>query len=251
VCYSDSAKPPAGPAPTTSAAGRQITLSAADGARFAAFLATPVEPSGVGVLLLPDHRGLRTFYQDLALRFAEHGHTTVAIDYFGRSGGVARNRPTDFPVLEHLGRLRRNTLYADFAAGIAAARAAGCRSVVSVGFCLGGRFAFLTADPAFGLAGAIGCYGAPDAIRDAPGPIQRAPELTAPVLALFGGADDGIPQDTITRFDDALAAAGVEHEIVTYPGAPHGFFDQEPAADHAAACADVWLRFLGFLAART
>jgi carboxymethylenebutenolidase len=98
------------------------------------------------VLLLPDNRGLRAFYDQLAVRFAEHGHTTVAIDYFGRSDGVARDRQADFPVLRHLGELRRNGLYADVATGIAALRDAGCAAVVAVGFCLGGRFAFPTAD---------------------------------------------------------------------------------------------------------
>lgn len=252
MCYDDSARPPAGPAPRSATRSDNVVLRAVDGARFAAFRAEPAnDASGVGVLLLPDNLGLRVFYDELAVRFAEHGHACVAIDYFGRSAGVSRDRTVDFPVLAHLARLRRNTLFADFAAGIAHLRAMGCRAVVSVGFCVGGRFAFLTADPSFGLAGAIGCYGAPDVIRDAPGPIQRAPELAAPILGLFGGADEGIPPETVRRFDDALTAAGVEHEIVTYPGAPHGFFDESLAHEHPEACADTWRKFLGFLAARS
>lgn len=253
MCYDDSARPSAGPAPRTTAVSESLALRATDGARFAAFRAGPAEPaaaSGIGVLLLPDNLGLRAFYDELAVRLAEHGHSVVAIDYFGRSDGVTRDRTADFPVLAHLARLRRNWLFADFAAGIAELRAEGAKAVVSLGFCLGGRFAFLTADPAFGLAGAIGCYGAPDIIRDAPGPIQRAPELAAPILGLFGGADEGIPPETIGRFDDALTAADVEHEFVTYPGAPHGFFDQTLADAHPQACADAWRRFLGFLDAR-
>jgi carboxymethylenebutenolidase len=234
--------------PKTPARAGNLTLRAVDGARFAAFAAEPEEAaSGVGVLLLPDNLGLRPFYDELAVRFAAQGHACVAVDYFGRSDGVSWDRTADFPVLAHLARLRRNTLYADFAAGVAELRARGCRAVVSVGFCVGGRFAFLTADPSFGLSGAIGCYGAPDVIRDAPGPIQRAPELVAPILGLFGGADDGIPPETVRRFDDALGEAGVPHEFVTYPGAPHGFFDQSLAARYPRACADTWRRLLGFL----
>lgn len=250
MCYDDSARPPVAAATITTNAGA-LLLRSPDGARFAAFRAEPTaSESRVGVLLLPDNLGLRPFYEELAVRLAEQGHPTVVIDYYGRSAGTDGGRTADFPVLEHLAKLRRNTLYADFATGIAELRGRGCGAVVSVGFCLGGRFAFLTADPSFGLAGAIGCYGAPDVIRGAPGPIQRAPELTAPILGLFGGADEGIPPDTVRRFDDALAAAGVEHEFVTYPGAPHGFFDQSLAAQFPDACADTWRRFLGFLAAR-
>ena len=87
----------------------------------------------------------------------------------------------------------------------------------------------------------------PGPVRNAPGPIQRARELTAPILGLFGGADDGIPPETVTEFDTALTDAGVRHEIVTYPGAPHGFFDQSLADEYADACADVWRRVLAFL----
>jgi carboxymethylenebutenolidase len=251
VCYDDSAQPPAYRAARTGVRTASLTLRSVDGATFPAFRAEPVDPavnSGIGVLLLPDNLGLRAFYDQLAVQLAEQGHTTLAIDYFGRSDGLNRDRPADFPVLSHLGRLTRNGLYADFATGIGSLRGQSkCRAVVSLGFCLGGRFAFLTADPAFGLAGAIGLYGAPGPIRNAPGPIQRAGELTAPILGLFGSADDGIPPATVAEFDSALTDAGVRHEIVSYPGAPHGFFDQTLRDGHADACADVWRRVLGFI----
>ncbi|HEY0804201.1 MAG TPA: dienelactone hydrolase family protein [Pseudonocardiaceae bacterium] len=247
MCYDDSARPPAGHIAHTEARTESPVLTSVDGTRFATFRATPATTSGVGVLVLPDMLGLRGFYEQLAVRLAEQGHTTLAIDYFGRSDGVHRDRPADFPAMAHLGQLTRNGLYADFATGIGELRSWGCHRIVSLGFCLGGRFAFLTADPAFGLAGAIGLYGAPGPVRNAPGPIQRARELTAPILGLFGGADDGIPPETVTEFDTALTDAGVRHEIVTYPGAPHGFFDQSLADEYAEACADVWRRVLAFL----
>jgi carboxymethylenebutenolidase len=66
------------------------------------------------------------------------------------------------------------------------------------------------------------------------------------VLGLFGGADDHIPQEQIDEFDAALADAGVEHELISYPGAPHSFFDRS-FDEHAEACEDAWRRVLGFL----
>jgi carboxymethylenebutenolidase len=66
------------------------------------------------------------------------------------------------------------------------------------------------------------------------------------VLGLFGGADDGIPAEAIASFDTALDAAGVEHRLVTYPGAPHSFFDRK-ATDFAEESADAWARILGFI----
>ena len=62
-----------------------LTLKASDGNQFAAFAALPDEPSTIGVVILPDVRGLYRFYEELALRFAERGYAAVAIDYFGRT----------------------------------------------------------------------------------------------------------------------------------------------------------------------
>jgi len=71
--------------------------------------------------------------------------------------------------------------------------------------------------------------------------------MTCPVLALQAGADANITADDNRAFDEALTAAGVDHEIVVYDGAPHSFFDrkQEQFAD---ASADAWQRVLDFVA---
>ena len=78
------------------------------------------------------------------------------------------------------------------------------------------------------------------------GPIARAGDMHGPLLGLYGGADEGIPPDQIEAFEQGLAAAGVDHEIVVYPGAPHSFFDRR-FEEHAEACGDAWRRVLGFL----
>ena len=83
-----------------------------------------------------------------------------------------------------------------------------------------------------------------------PAPISMAPAMASPVLGLFGGADQAIPPEAIGEFEAALTAAGVEHELVTYAGAPHSFFDRK-AADFAEPAADSWQRSLAFIAART
>ena len=80
----------------------------------------------------------------------------------------------------------------------------------------------------------------------APEPIKHAPETRCPVLGLFGGADENILPEHIAAYERGLQAAGVEHEIVSYPGAPHSFFDRS-FSEHAEACEDAWRRVLGFL----
>jgi carboxymethylenebutenolidase len=62
----------------------------------------------------------------------------------------------------------------------------------------------------------------------------------------MGGDDPGIPLEDVTAFDEALDAAGVQHEVVVYPGAPHSFFDRKQE-EFAAASEDAWSRVLAFL----
>ena len=135
----------------------------------------------------------------------------------------------------------------DVAACVAHLRGAGCEAVFTVGFCFGGRNSWLASASGHGLAGAVGFYGRPGPGSDgSPGPTQRAGELVGPILALQGGDDAGIPSEESRAFDDALEAAGIEHEVVIYDGAPHSFFDRKHE-EFAADSADAWARVLAFL----
>ena len=70
------------------------------------------------------------------------------------------------------------------------------------------------------------------------------------VLGLFGGADAGIPADAVEAFDEALTAAGVDHRLISYEGAPHSFFDRK-AAEFADASDAAWGEVLGFIGTHT
>ena len=80
----------AAPPPIAGGAGaagvKRLVLEAADGNRFNAFSATASDPDAPGIMILPDVRGLHPFYEDLALRFAESGVHSIAMDYFGLNG---------------------------------------------------------------------------------------------------------------------------------------------------------------------
>jgi carboxymethylenebutenolidase len=222
-----------------------LVLESADGTRFAAFTATPEQPSGNCVVILPDVRGLHRFYEELALRLAERGHAAVAIDYFGRSAGVSK-RGDDFEYMPHVDQTTQEGIQADVRAAVEHLRPH-CRAVFTLGFCFGGRNSWLAAAAGHGLAGAIGFYGRPGAARDgAPGPAERAGEFDTPVLALMGGADASISADDVSAFERALGDAGIEHEVVVYPGAPHSFFDRKQE-NFAEASEDAWRRVLAFI----
>ena len=120
-----------------------------DGNRFAAFAATPDEPSRLGIVILPDVRGLYRFYEELALRFAERGYPAVAIDYFGRTAGVAK-RGDDFEYMPHVEQTTQDGVQADTARAQRSCATPVSGSVFTVGFCFGGRNSWLAAAAATG-----------------------------------------------------------------------------------------------------
>src|SRR6202171_1211324 len=101
MCFELDSLPPIPVIAGAAVSHTDLELESADGTRFAAFAALPDEPGAVGVVVLPDVRGLYRFYEELALRFAEHGYAAVAIDYFGRTAGVAK-RDDDFDYMPHV-----------------------------------------------------------------------------------------------------------------------------------------------------
>jgi len=243
MCFDLDSSPPIEPIEGGAVDHKDLELDAADGNRFAAFAALPEEASQVGVVVIPDVRGLYRFYEELALRFAERGIAAIAIDFYGRTAGVAK-RGDDFDYPEHRVQTTPEGVQADVRAGVDWLREQGAGSIFTVGFCFGGRHSWLAAAGDHGLKGAVGFYGMP--AGDSPNPIDRAGDMDAPILALQGGADQHITAEHNAAFDEALSEAGVEHEVIAYPGAPHSFFDrkQEEFADDSA---DAWERTLDFI----
>jgi carboxymethylenebutenolidase len=254
MCFAFDAHPPDLPADLArprlagGAAAELLELTSADGTRFAAALAQAPDASGPGVVVLPDVRGLYRFYVELTERFVQAGHHAIAIDYFGRTAGTGE-RGEDFEYMPHVMQTRVEQVQADVAAAIATLRErTDASSIVTVGFCFGGTQSFMAAtSPELDLDGAVGFYASLVPRREgAPKPIEHAGETRCPIIGLFGGADENITPDHIEAYERGLQEAGVEHEIVTYPGAPHSFFDRS-FSEHAEACEDAWRRVLGFL----
>ena len=247
MCFDQDSLPPVPVVRGAAVSHEDLVLEARDGNKLAAFAAAPEDETNVGVVVLPDVRGLYRFYEELALRFAELGIAAVAIDYFGRTAGTAK-RGDDFEYMPHVDRTTSDGVQADVAAAVDHLRSQGVRTIFTVGFCFGGRNSWLAAASGHGLAGAIGFYGRPGEGRDGtPGPTQRAAEIDTPILALQAGDDQHITAADNAAFEEALSAAGVEHELITFEGAPHSFFDRKQE-DFADASTDAWHRVLEFIA---
>src|SRR6266850_2860871 len=245
MCFDVDSAPPIPVLAGAAVSHDDLVLTAADGTELAAFLATPDEPARAGIVILPDVRGLYRFYEELALRFAERGYDALAIDYFGRTAGAAK-RDDDFEYMPHVEQTTDDAVQADTRAAVEHLRGLGVESVFTVGFCFGGRASWLAAASGHGLAGAIGFYGHPTRERGGPSVVQRAPQIGAPILALQAGDDASITAEDNAALERALDGVGIEHEIVTYEGAPHSFFDRKQEA-FADASDDAWRRALAFV----
>jgi carboxymethylenebutenolidase len=255
MCFAADAVPPDPPGGGPGVQGTSLTLTSADGTRFAAFRAeapgpAPAGRARAGVVILPDIRGLFGFYERLAERFAGVGIDAVAIDYFGRTAGTG-HRDEDFDFRSHVAQTTPDGVATDVSAAVAHLRERGrVGAVFTAGFCFGGSNSLLQVAND-DLAGAVAFYaGMRPRIEGGPTPITAAPSAKVPVLALFGGADQGIAAEKVEEFTHALATSGVEHTVHTYPGAPHSFFDRA-YDDYAAECADAWRRVLAFVESHT
>jgi carboxymethylenebutenolidase len=248
MCFDHDSRPPIPVIAGASVDGGRVALVAADGTRVLAYEADAAAPTGLGMLVLPDVRGLHRYYEELALRFAEAGIDAVAVDHFGRTA-PSDDRGEGFAYMPHVEAATWDGLRADVAAGAARLRSRrGVARLACVGFCFGGRLSFdLAAVPGLALDGVIGFYGNPVGPGRAgmPAPIDTVGDVRCPVLGLFAGDDPGIPAASIAAYDAALGAAGVDRRIVTYPGAPHSFFDRKQA-EFAAESAAAWDEVLAF-----
>lgn len=249
MCYDDGAIPPVPPGAAGMAQAEDIVLTASDGNRFAAYLAVPIQPATAHIIIYPDVRGLHQFYKALALRFAEVGMTALALDYFGRTAGLT-GRDESFEYRPHVQQLHIASFTLDVQAALdyLRERFGTARSPFVVGFCMGGSLTLLTGtNPALKFAGLIAFYAGFS--RDFGGngtALDNGERVVYTVLGLFGGADQGIPVSDVQLLDERLDRAGVDHQIVIYPDAPHGFFDRR-ATEYAEASADAWQRILDFI----
>ena len=255
MCVDNDSYPPIPPIAGGSAGGKDFRLTSSDGTKFMAYAARAAKPTGAGMIVIPDVRGLHPYYKALADRFAEVGVDSVAFDFFARTA-PNDDRSDAFQFLEHVGMTKPETIQADInacAAYLRGKEGGEVRSLFSVGFCFGGAIAYLQATTGPGYAGVIGFYGWPLGLKrwpDRPKPLDAASQFKAPVLSIYGGADEGIPEADRKAFAEALKKANVKHEEHVYPGAPHSFFDRK-YEEFKDASADAWKRTQAFIKGNT
>lgn len=213
-------------------------------------------PKGGGkapvVLVVQEIFGVHEYIRDICRRLAKQGYVAVAPELYVRQGDPSAipDIPTLLKTL--VSRVPDEQVMADLdaAAAWAVTSAGGDAARLGItGFCWGGRVAWLYAAHNPALKAAVAWYGrlGGDVGANTPRhPLDVVAELKAPVLGLYGGADQGIPLDSVERMRAALKAAAKPGEIVVYDGAPHAFHADYRPSYREQAAQDGWGRMLAW-----
>ncbi|TFV85624.1 dienelactone hydrolase family protein [Blastococcus sp. CT_GayMR16] len=240
MCHDHDSRPPAPPRTGDVTERGVLTLTSADGTEFSAAYAAPAAEPRVGVVVLPDVRGLHPYYVALAERFAETGAASVAIDYFGRTAGLCDDelRPGDFDWQTHIPQTAQASIDADITAAIEylRSRTRNDLPVITVGFCFGGSNSWRQSGGDLDLAGCAGFYGRPSMVGSA------AEQAHLPTVMMIAGADSTPVADQL-KLADTMRAAGAEVDAVVFDGAPHSFFDRS-YGEWEDACREAWEHLL-------
>lgn len=232
-----------------------VELKVSDGTTMQAWTARPVDGGSLpGLLVFQEAFGVNAHIRDLTQRFGREGFIAIAPELFHRTGPGFEAAYDAFPTtLPHINALKDDQLEADQRAAFDWLTAQGVTAgrIGAVGYCIGGRAAFLA-----GLTLPIGCatsyYGGGIAPRgNNPGLLKRAHELRCPVLLFWGGKDKSITQEQVRAVRDALSDAGKSFINVELSDAEHGFFCDARASYNPTAAAEAWPLTLAFLRLHT
>lgn len=236
---------------------QDVTYPAPDGFALPAYV---VRPAGSGpfpvVIVVSEIFGVHEYIRDVCRRLAKAGYAAVAPAFFVRVQDPAPLSDMQ-AIMRIVGAARYDQVMGDIGAGldwIGAQSWAKADRVGITGFCWGGKVVWQAMARFPTLDAGVAWYGrlspaatATDEQKAAgrPWPIDLASELKAPVLGLYGGADSGIPNDTVKAMNDALEAAGrTDSQIILYDDAPHGFHADYRASYREADAKDGWRRLL-------
>ncbi|MEV0162753.1 dienelactone hydrolase family protein [Nonomuraea fuscirosea] len=237
-----SATAPAAPATTASPAGPEplptepITFAGPEGTTLQAAWAAAAEPKGA-VLVIHENRGLTDHIRSVAGRLAASGYSALALDLLSREGGTATFSDTAAATAK-LGEITDERFVADMKAAVGElGRRADGAKLGMTGFCFGGGMTWLllsSAEPR--LAAAVPFYG----------PLPDGADMTgtkAAVLGVYAEQDDRVNASRDAA-EAALTKAGLTHELVTFPGVGHAFFNDTGQRYDAGAAAQAYERVL-------
>jgi carboxymethylenebutenolidase len=205
------------------------------GGEIPAYRAVPTRGSNFPtVLVVQEIFGVHEHIKDICRRFAKLGYLAIAPEMYARQADVSKMQVKE--ILDNVvPKVSDAQVVADLDAAVAWAKKnnGDTDRLAITGFCWGGRIVWLYAAHNPKLKAGVAWYGrlvSPTDELHPKNPIDVVKDLKAPVLGLYGGADQGIPVSTVEQMQKALKEAGKPSEIKLYPDTPHGFYaDYRPS----------------------
>ncbi|TFZ59120.1 dienelactone hydrolase family protein [Methylorubrum sp. Q1] len=200
------------------------------------------------ILVVQEIFGVHEHIKDVCRRLAKLGYFALAPELYARQGDVSALTNIQQIVSEVVSKVPDAQVMSDLDAAVAFAKSTGKADTARLGitgFCWGGRITWLYAAHNPGVKAGVAWYGrlVGDSSALTPKhPVDVAADLKAPVLGLYGGADQGIPVATIDRMKEACRAAGKTCDFVVYPEAPHAFHADYRPSYRAEPAQDGWKR---------
>lgn len=211
-----------------------------------AYRAMPASGSNFPVVLVVQEIfGVHAHIQDVCRRFAKLGYLAIAPELFFRQGNVANLRGID-QILPLVAKVPDTQVLSDLDATVNWAKQSGKGNTERLGitgFCWGGRITWLYSAHNKNVKAGVAWYGRLVGDRNPLQPVypvELAPMLKVPVLGLYGGKDQGIPQESVTQMRTALKQSPSGSEIIVYPDAPHAFFADYRESYRQADAEDGW-----------
>ena len=237
----------------------EVKVKTKDGKEMVAYRAMPASGTGFGtILVVQEIFGVHAHIADMCRRFAKAGYCAIAPELYFRQGDPKGYSEIPKLIAEIVSKVPDAQVMADLDDCVAFAKGEGKADTAKLGitgFCWGGRITWLYAAHNPGLKAGVAWYGrvVGDSTALTPKhPVDLAKDLKAPVLGLYGGADTGIPNDTVDKMRAALkdgSAAAKKSEIHTYPDMPHAFNADYRPSYRKEAAEDGWKRALAWFKA--
>ena len=202
------------------------------------------------VLVVQEIFGVHEHIKDICRRLAKRGYMAIAPELYARQGDVSKLANVQQIVAEVVAKVPDAQVMSDLDATVTWAKNSGKSNTDKLGvtgFCWGGRIVWLYAAHNAGLKAGVAWYGRLAGPTDAlhpQNPIDVVASLHAPVLGLYGGADAGIPVESVEQMRQALKSAHQPAEIVVYPDTPHGFYADYRDSFRQGPATDGWKRLL-------
>jgi carboxymethylenebutenolidase len=233
---------------TTGLVAGEVKIPVADG-EIPAYRAMPAAggPFPV-VLVVQEIFGVHEHIKDICRRFGKLGHLAVAPELYARQGDVSKMEAIQDIITKVVSKVPDTQVMGDLDAAVAWAAKSDKGNAAKlgiIGFCWGGRIVWLYAAHNPKLKAGVAWYGQLTRQTNElqpKNPIDLVSSLKAPVLGLYGAADQGIPVESVEQMRQALKAAGNPSEIVLYPSTPHGFHADYRPSYRAEQAKDGWQR---------